>query len=97
MHGSFHCLKKFSLLFRNCAAKRSLNESKVIHSHVIVTRLKPDTHLWVSMVNAYVKCGNIVYAHKVFDKIPVRDVLSWTALISGNVDQGRADYGVSSL
>ncbi|KAK2640726.1 hypothetical protein Ddye_022489 [Dipteronia dyeriana] len=95
MRGSVHCLKKFSLLFRNCAAKQSLNESKVIHGHAIVTRLKPDTHLWASMVNAYVKCGSIVYAHKVFDKIPVRDVVSWTALISGYVDQGRADYGVS--
>ncbi|KAH7554467.1 hypothetical protein ACOSQ2_028415 [Xanthoceras sorbifolium] len=97
MRGPVYCLKKYSLLLRNCAAKWSLNEAKMVHGQLIVTRLEPDTHLWASMVNAYVKCGSIVYAHKVFDKIPVRDVVSWTALISGYVDQGRADYGVSLL
>ncbi|KAK3229222.1 hypothetical protein Dsin_001103 [Dipteronia sinensis] len=91
------CLKKYSLLLSVCAAKGSIKEPKIVHGHVIVTGLEPDTHLWASMVNSYVKCGSIVCAHKVFDVMPVRDVVSWTALISGYVDQGHAGAGVSLL
>ncbi|KAL5769798.1 hypothetical protein ACOSP7_013952 [Xanthoceras sorbifolium] len=97
MPGPVPCLKKYSILLGVCAAKGSLNESKIIHGHVIVTGLEPDTHLWASMVNAYVKCGSVVYAHKVFDRMPVRDVVSWTALISGYVDQEDAGDGVILL
>lgn len=87
-------LKKFSLWLRKSAEKRSLSKSKMIHSQLVISGLEPDTHLWASMVNAYVKCGSTGYALKVFDKMTVRDIVSWNALISGYLEHGQPDNGL---
>ncbi|KAK1267308.1 Pentatricopeptide repeat-containing protein [Acorus gramineus] len=44
-----------------------------------------DSHLWDSFINMYVKCGSFFYARKLFDVMPRRDVVAWTALIAGSV------------
>ncbi|XVF03786.1 hypothetical protein REPUB_Repub05bG0023100 [Reevesia pubescens] len=51
-------------------------------------------HLWNSLVNVYAKCGSFGYACKVLDRMPERDVVSWTALFSGLVNEG---YGYDVL
>ena len=43
------------------------------------------------MVNVYAKCGALSKARDVFDLICVKDVVSWTALISGYAKQGQGN------
>ncbi|CAN8271527.1 unnamed protein product [Cochlearia groenlandica] len=42
-----------------------------------------DMFLSNHLITMYAKCGSIVYARKVFDEISERNVVSWTALITG--------------
>ena len=44
-----------------------------------------------TLVGMYVKCGSMVEARDAFDELKVRDVVSWTALISGYAEEGNAD------
>lgn len=87
-------LRRYSGMLRECASKGFLNEGKAIHGQVIKNGIDPDSHLWVSLVNAYAKCGSTVYARQVLDEMPERDVVSWTALIQGFVAEG---YGGDSV
>eukprot|EP00268_Persea_americana_P008399 TRINITY_DN13248_c0_g3_i1.p1 TRINITY_DN13248_c0_g3~~TRINITY_DN13248_c0_g3_i1.p1 ORF type:complete len:546 (-),score=106.73 TRINITY_DN13248_c0_g3_i1:95-1732(-) len=41
-----------------------------------------------SMVSGYAKCGEIDVARRLFDKMPERDVVSWTAMIGGYSQAG---------
>lgn len=42
-------------------------------------------------MDMYVKCGAFCSAERVFGRMPVRDVISWSALILGHGLNGRAD------
>nr|XP_048333307.1 pentatricopeptide repeat-containing protein At3g24000, mitochondrial-like isoform X2 [Ziziphus jujuba var. spinosa]XP_048333308.1 pentatricopeptide repeat-containing protein At3g24000, mitochondrial-like isoform X2 [Ziziphus jujuba var. spinosa]XP_048333309.1 pentatricopeptide repeat-containing protein At3g24000, mitochondrial-like isoform X2 [Ziziphus jujuba var. spinosa]XP_048333310.1 pentatricopeptide repeat-containing protein At3g24000, mitochondrial-like isoform X2 [Ziziphus jujuba var. len=88
-------LRHFSEMLHACASKRCLNEAMAIHGQVIRSGIDPDSHLWVSLVNVYAKCGRPVIAWKVLDKMPERDVVSWTALIQGFVAEGYGSDGVN--
>ncbi|XWS09755.1 hypothetical protein CRYUN_Cryun39dG0016500 [Craigia yunnanensis] len=87
-------LKLYSKILHDCALKGSLSLAKVIHGKIIENGFEPDLHLWNSLVNVYAKCGSFGYACKVLDRIPERDVVSWTALFSGLVNEG---YGSDVL
>ncbi|CBI29419.3 unnamed protein product, partial [Vitis vinifera] len=52
-----------------------------------------DFNLYLSnhVVNMYVKCGSLDYAHQLFDEMPDRNIVSWTALVSGYAQYGRSD------
>ncbi|KAM1314156.1 hypothetical protein ACFX2F_018076 [Malus domestica] len=81
-------LMHYSGMLRTCVSLRSLNEGKAIHGQVIKEGIDPDSHLWVSLVNVYAKCGDSGYARRVLDVMPERDVVSWTSLIQGFVVEG---------
>jgi len=42
-----------------------------------------DIYLQNVLIDLYFKCGDSDYGRKVFDKMPVRTVVSWTAIIDG--------------
>lgn len=45
----------------------------------------------------YVKCGNIDKACKFFDRLPQRDVISWTAMIGGYVQNGFVEKALETF
>ncbi|KAI3900109.1 hypothetical protein MKW98_001009 [Papaver atlanticum] len=87
-------LKMYSGLLQDCSTKGSLCNGKAIHGKVIISGLNPDSYLWICLVNMYVKCGNLKLAHRLFDEMPERDVVSFTALIAGYSAAGNGYEGV---
>ncbi|KAL5727413.1 hypothetical protein ACHQM5_000616 [Ranunculus cassubicifolius] len=65
-----------------CAQLGSLNYGEIIHSYIVriglITELEVDT----SLVDMYAKCGKLSVAQKIFDGIPSRNIITWSALIS---------------
>ncbi|KAJ1278012.1 hypothetical protein BS78_04G047600 [Paspalum vaginatum] len=53
-------------------------------------RLGYSGHLFTqtALVSAYFACGSVVTARRVFEEMPVKDVVAWTGVISGYVDSG---------
>ncbi|KAL5067680.1 hypothetical protein RYX36_018567 [Vicia faba] len=43
-----------------------------------------------SFLTMYVKCGKVDYARQLFDEIPVKDLITWNAMISGYAQNGHA-------
>lgn len=88
-------LKRYSVMLRECASKGDVKEGKAIHGNLITSGVELDSHLWVSLINFYAKCRSRFFARKVLAEMPQRDVVSWTALISGFVNEGCGSESVS--
>ncbi|KAI5069856.1 hypothetical protein GOP47_0016157 [Adiantum capillus-veneris] len=68
--------------------------------HVEVARkglLQKDLAIGNTLVDMYAKCCLFGKARKVFDNLPVRDVISWTAMISGYSDSGDGEEALICL
>eukprot|EP01018_Ginkgo_biloba_P026789 Gb_37516 [translate_table: standard] len=73
----------YAHLLQRCIKMKSLEEGKQVHAHMIKMGFESDMFLGNNLINMYVKCGTVESAHQVFDKMPKRDVVSWTAIIAG--------------
>eukprot|EP01018_Ginkgo_biloba_P003195 Gb_11222 [translate_table: standard] len=67
---------------------KALADGKRVHAHMIETGFEPDVYLATKLVVMYVKCGSPIDALQVFDKMPARNLVSWTAMIGGYAQLG---------
>ncbi|KAH7293203.1 hypothetical protein KP509_28G015300 [Ceratopteris richardii] len=76
-------------LLRSCGNHKDLERGKQVHLDIADKDLfKKDLYVGSALVDMYSKCGSLFEAHQLLDVLPVRDTVSWTALISGYVEQG---------
>ncbi|KAJ7954505.1 Pentatricopeptide repeat-containing protein [Quillaja saponaria] len=62
------------------------NFGRWVHGfYVEAGRVRWDVYVGSALVDMYCKCGRCDDAHKVFDEMPFRNIVSWTALIAGYV------------
>jgi len=50
--------------------------------------------VWNSLLSMYSKCGELSNAAKLFDRMPVKDTISWNTIISGILRNGEFDTGL---
>ncbi|KAL5565543.1 hypothetical protein UlMin_028707 [Ulmus minor] len=72
-----------------CAELTILEFGQQIHASFIRSGLHSSLSVDNSLVTMYAKCGCIEDANRVFDYMPVRNVITWTALIVGYAQNGR--------
>ncbi|KAJ4971966.1 hypothetical protein NE237_005065 [Protea cynaroides] len=77
-----------------CAELTVLEFGRQVHANFISCGFQSSVSVENSLVTMYAKCGCIKDAYQVFDSMPIRDVVSWTALIVGLAKNGR---GIDSL
>ncbi|XP_011623672.2 pentatricopeptide repeat-containing protein At3g62890-like [Amborella trichopoda] len=73
----------FTFLIKACSLSLSSKLLSDLHSHVVKWGFAYDAFLQSGFVQLYANCGLIDNARQVFDQIVERDVVSWTALLSG--------------
>ncbi|XP_042943900.1 pentatricopeptide repeat-containing protein At4g04370 [Carya illinoinensis] len=81
----------FGSLLSVTATQSNLKLGKMVHGKILRAGFYFDAHVETSLVVMYLKCGNIDIACKIFEQIPSRDVVLWTAMISGLVQNDCAD------
>ncbi len=62
-----------------------LGDGRLVHKQLIQSRYKSDVFVCNSLVDMYAKCGSIEEAWTVFEKMPSRNVVTWTTIIFGHV------------
>eukprot|EP01018_Ginkgo_biloba_P033709 Gb_29557 [translate_table: standard] len=82
-------------LFQGCANQKVLPEGKLIHAHMVEWGIDPDMLLGNILVTMYAKCGTVVDARRVLDQMQKRNVVSWTAMISGYAQNGHVDEALT--
>ncbi|KAL5542283.1 hypothetical protein UlMin_009993 [Ulmus minor] len=78
-----------------CAYLTTLHLGKQLHGYIIRGRFDDNVYVASSLVDMYTKCGNIKVARWIFDKIDLRDMVSWTAIIMGYALNGYAHDAIS--
>ncbi|KAK7395976.1 hypothetical protein VNO78_16631 [Psophocarpus tetragonolobus] len=73
-----------------CANSGALQLGKCIHDQVIKMDLEDSVFVGTSIVDMYCKCGRVEVARKAFDRMKVKNVKSWTAMVAGYGMHGHA-------
>ncbi|KAL6176741.1 hypothetical protein ACLB2K_053374 [Fragaria x ananassa] len=81
-------------LLQECIERNSDSNAQAVHGHIIKTGSHQDLFVTTFLVNVYAKCRIIEDARKVFDKLPKRNVVSWTALMTGYVHNSRPELAI---
>ncbi|XP_057821050.2 pentatricopeptide repeat-containing protein At3g12770 [Cryptomeria japonica] len=66
-----------------CAHLGALEQGKWIHDYINKNTLEVDVFVTNSLIGMFSKCGSLELARKIFNKMPVRDVVSWNTMIAG--------------
>lgn len=72
----------YSELVKCCLARGAIGEGKRVHKHIFSNGYEPKTFLINTMLNMYVKFNLLEEAQVLFEKMPERNVVSWTTMIS---------------
>ncbi|KAL5998123.1 hypothetical protein ACLOJK_009058 [Asimina triloba] len=78
----------FPPLLKSCARDRRIGECEQFHGLAFKMGIGCDLYVQNALVHAYGGCSDWDGAWKAFDEMPMRDVVSWTGLISGYVRGG---------
>jgi pentatricopeptide repeat protein len=72
-----------------CASLFALEDDRSVHEQIVLSGYESITFVGNSLVDMYAKCGSVEDAWRVFNKMSLRNVVSWNALILGHVKCGQ--------
>jgi pentatricopeptide repeat protein len=84
----FDCATLLAVLSA-CSSLGSLEIGKWVHDLAKNNGLDSDVRIRNALIDMYSKCGRIELARKVFDEMPKRVVISWTAMINAYANHGQ--------
>ncbi|CAA7404955.1 unnamed protein product [Spirodela intermedia] len=87
---------KFTLPFavKACSSCGELRKGMELHARAVKAGLGEDIFLQNTLMHLYLHCegGDGLYAHILFTRMRVRNVVSWTTLVSGLVARGDLEF-----
>ncbi|CAN0870859.1 Pentatricopeptide repeat-containing protein At5g04780, mitochondrial [Linum grandiflorum] len=86
-------IAKVHALLQSCAKKKNPSGGKACHGRILQLGYESDTLTSNMLMNMYWKCGSVVTAHKVFDRMSEKSLVSFNTIISAYTrtgDEGNA-------
>ncbi|KAH7287902.1 hypothetical protein KP509_31G002400 [Ceratopteris richardii] len=98
LHGFFPKDVTFVSTLKACTCMRDLRKGQQLHSRIKMFGL-PEKNIVIGnvLIDMYIKCGALVKAHEVFERLEGRDVVSWNTLIMGYVEYGCDEEAIDCL
>ncbi|KAJ0985997.1 hypothetical protein J5N97_004353 [Dioscorea zingiberensis] len=84
----------FTSVLKSCADLSASRTGIPIHSHLLVHGFNEDSYVQTALLVFYAKCGNLIVARKVFDRMLERNVVAWNAMISGYEQNGVGEEAI---
>ncbi|XP_062000500.1 putative pentatricopeptide repeat-containing protein At3g47840 [Rosa rugosa] len=90
------CMDPFllSIALKACGLGRNLSYGEVVHGYSVKSGFVNSVFVGSALLDMYMKVGEIEKGCRVFDAMRLRNVVSWTTIITGLV---RAGYNVEGL
>ncbi|XP_022150709.1 pentatricopeptide repeat-containing protein At2g03380, mitochondrial isoform X1 [Momordica charantia] len=83
----------FSIILKACSELREIVEGRKVHGQIVKVG-GPDSFVLTGLVDMYAKCGQIECSCAVFEGIIDKNVVSWTSMIAGYVQNDCAEEGL---
>ncbi|XP_017701499.1 putative pentatricopeptide repeat-containing protein At3g01580 [Phoenix dactylifera] len=80
-----------------CARLGDLNRGRSVHNQIVIRGYGLELPVKNSLITMYSKCGDMESARMLFDRIENKSLVSWTAIISGYVQNGQPIEGLQFL
>ncbi|XP_020263990.1 pentatricopeptide repeat-containing protein At3g24000, mitochondrial-like [Asparagus officinalis] len=77
-----------------CAALGAVKEGKVIHDYFVNSGFKVDRIIGTSLIDMYSKCGCVDTARDIFEGMKDKDLVAWSAMISGHGVNGEVKEAI---
>ncbi|KAL8534504.1 hypothetical protein ACS0TY_010500 [Phlomoides rotata] len=77
-----------------CGDLSAVSLGQRIHEYIERKRLRSNLSLENALIDMYAKCGSLIEARKVFDEMQIKDVISWTSMMSA---YGRSGKGHEAI
>ncbi|KAD6795056.1 hypothetical protein R6Q59_021036 [Mikania micrantha] len=78
-----------------CSVIGFFKEGKQIHGFVLRRGASMDISVGNALVDFYVKCGKVRSGRKIFDHMLIKNVISWTTMISGYMQNSFDDEAIN--
>nr|GMD00250.1 pentatricopeptide repeat-containing protein At3g49170, chloroplastic [Ipomoea batatas] len=80
----------FASLLSAAASIGAVGKGEEIHAQLLKTGFQSNQSVCNALISMYSRCGNIEAALRVFDEMENRNIISWTAIITGFAKHGFA-------
>ncbi|KAG9448296.1 hypothetical protein H6P81_014424 [Aristolochia fimbriata] len=91
-------LLTYSVLLRSCIRTHRFDHGKRIHACLLESGLELDTVVLNTLITLYSKCGDLDKANEIFREMgDKRGLVSWSAMISGYVRNGKEFEAIKSF
>ncbi|CAM6102539.1 unnamed protein product [Calypogeia fissa] len=70
-------------VLRRCSKQKDLFAAKQVHDFIIESGMDKNPYVATFLLNVYIKCGELLDARRVFDKIEKKNVVTWNTMIAG--------------
>ncbi|KAH7672014.1 TPR-like protein [Dioscorea alata] len=81
-------------VLHSCAQIKDLAFGMDVHQFAVEKDVEMDLVVWNSIVGFYAKCGSLQYARRLFEGMPMRDGVSFSAMINGYMNYGVVDQAM---
>ncbi|XP_015873684.3 pentatricopeptide repeat-containing protein At5g27110 [Ziziphus jujuba] len=80
----------FTSILPACSQLAALEKGKEIHKNIIESELESNELVMGALLDMYAKCGAVDEALDIFNRLPGRDIVSWTSMIAAYGSHGQA-------
>ncbi|RVW13489.1 putative pentatricopeptide repeat-containing protein [Vitis vinifera] len=87
----------FAIALKACADSGALNYGREIHAQAMKKGFDVSSFVANTLATMYNKCGKLEYGLTLFEKMSMRDVVSWTTIITTLVQMGQEECAVQAF
>lgn len=78
----------FPMVLKSCGKLMAITEGELVHSVVVKVGFLSNNYVGTTLIDVYSSWGRVGTAYRVFNELTVRNVVSWTSMITGFVSGG---------
>ncbi|KAJ0527150.1 putative tetratricopeptide-like helical domain superfamily [Helianthus annuus] len=78
-----------------CGELGNLSLGRLVEEYVVENRMRMSSYIGSALIGMYAKCGDLVSARRIFDKMTKKDLVTWNAMITGYAQSGLSDEAIS--
>lgn len=88
--------RTFTSALAHCADGQGFDFGFQLHCLVLKSGLETEIFTGNALITLYSKCGEVEDAKRVFGEMPLKDLVSWNAILSGYAQEGNNGLGAIS-